>query len=475
MMDTYKWSVILCACLLSACSSSSDNNNTEPVLNDPDQIPRTLLGLWERPGYGEIFDIAREGSDSYEINSASCAKSDSFDGITGVATADLDLITVEPIEAGFSKVTLPGDLFPMLLKPLDALPAACSETVDESTQAQFDKIWTDFNDYYAFFDLRNVDWNLQYAQVSPQIADLASDSDAFFGVLVNLLTPIDDRHVGLFSEDLDFSPATERGVFGMLVAEFEAQSEVTDEELFIDEKINQFNMTILNRLDEGSIDDQGEITWGTIDGSIGYINIERMEGFAEGADDDTDPSVNEPEAAGRAIDAALNELQDMQGIIVDVRANVGGSDEVSIEIASRFNDVQRIAFSKTASIGGVSIPAVEAELPAVANPYLKPIVLMTGRDTRSAAEIFAMAMSLLAQVTTLGQPTSGALSDELSKTLPNGWGYILSNEVYLDTNGESFEAVGVPVDVLVSSLTLEDIDARSDPILEAAINTLKGQ
>ena len=45
----------------------------------------------------------------------------------------------------------------------------------------------------------------------------------------------------------------------------------------------------------------------------------------------------------------------------------------------------------------------------------------------------------------IGSHTNGAISDALQKTLPNGWHYSLSNEVYTDNNDICYENIGVPV------------------------------
>ena len=37
----------------------------------------------------------------------------------------------------------------------------------------------------------------------------------------------------------------------------------------------------------------------------------------------------------------------------------------------------------------------------------------------------------------------------LDKTLPNGWEFSLSNEIYLDNNGKNYEHTGITPDILV--------------------------
>ena len=46
----------------------------------------------------------------------------------------------------------------------------------------------------------------------------------------------------------------------------------------------------------------------------------------------------------------------------------------------------------------------------------------------------------------IGSHTNGAISDALEKTLPNGWYFSLSNEIYSDVNDNYYENIGIPVD-----------------------------
>ncbi len=47
----------------------------------------------------------------------------------------------------------------------------------------------------------------------------------------------------------------------------------------------------------------------------------------------------------------------------------------------------------------------------------------------------------------IGSPSKGIFSDILDKKLPNGWEFGLSNQVYQDNQGKSYEAKGIPVHI----------------------------
>ncbi|MNX93502.1 hypothetical protein D3C86_1256850 [compost metagenome] len=48
--------------------------------------------------------------------------------------------------------------------------------------------------------------------------------------------------------------------------------------------------------------------------------------------------------------------------------------------------------------------------------------------------------------TKIGSTTEGIFSSTLERKLPNGWEFELSNEVYQDLEGQSYENKGIPAD-----------------------------
>ncbi len=76
--------------------------------------------------------------------------------------------------------------------------------------------------------------------------------------------------------------------------------------------------------------------------------------------------------------------------------------------------------------------------------FAGPVYVLTSDVTVSAAEVLTLSLRALPNVTHVGSKTHGALSDVLEKKLPNGWRVTLSNEVYLDHEGVSWEGRGIP-------------------------------
>ena len=208
----------------------------------------------------------------------------------------------------------------------------------------------------------------------------------------------------------------------------------------------------------------GLIVWFKNDG-LGYMRIEAMTGYADGDDNEEMLEVVEG-----ALDTALSDLSDTEGLILDVRTNGGGNDFISLAIVSRFIDQPTHLYSKQAKLGNERTELVDVIInPSSSTKYHAPIALLTSASTVSAAETFTLSMSALEHVRVFGEATQGSLSDALDKTLPNGFKVSLSNEYYLSTEGHWYEGVGVPVDEEIDQFSLYERSEEIDLSIEAAI------
>lgn len=63
-------------------------------------------------------------------------------------------------------------------------------------EAIFENLWTTFNEEYAPFEERNVNWQVQYDNFRPLVNSTTTD-DELFSIISQMLTPLDDGHVTL--------------------------------------------------------------------------------------------------------------------------------------------------------------------------------------------------------------------------------------------------------------------------------------
>lgn len=90
--------------------------------------------------------------------------------------------------------------------------------------------------------------------------------------------------------------------------------------------------------------------------------------------------------------------------------------------------------------------------------------IMKGKATQGANGAMA-----LPNVTRIGTPTYGVLSDMLEKHLPNGWSFSLSNEVYLAVDGKLYEGLGIPPMRLTDTRKAKDFHSRLQLDVDAAL------
>lgn len=83
-----------------------------------------------------------------------------------------------------------------------------------------------------------------------------------------------------------------------------------------------------------------------------------------------------------------------------------------------------------------------------------------------------MAFKTLPQVTLIGEPTGGDVSDSLTHALPNGWQLSLSNEVYADNESVEVESIGVNPDTFMFVYASNDLKYLSNTPIDYAMQKM---
>lgn len=439
--------------LFAACQNDDDQSLPEPSEN----------GFWLLESKGYILETEEDKSILYNVNTIGCAVADNdFDpkdafGIT------LDLVDPDKL-IGTSDLLVSAIAFTRLVNQNEfCLPDQISMTHDP--KVNFDHFWNIFNDYYAFFDLRNVDW-MQYKNLRERV-----NSDNFYAILEEIVLLLKDGHVII--EDEDNAININSGSESLLAR---LNSGLSGD--FIMESFDDYNRLYSQRLETIGVkylggvfkfNENQTIAWGLINEDVGYINILSMEGY--GSDGDSD----EIEALNEVLDEIMNDIKEsgISKLIIDVRFNGGGYDMVSVNIASRFVAQEQLAFSKKAKLGDGFTETISVSVsPKGDFQFTGDIVLLTSPITASAAEVFTLCMKDLPYVSLVGDNTNGIFSDVLVHVLPNGAKVGLSNEIYSDVKGQIFEAVGVGPDeqnrvpIFSNSDFIEEKDKGIDKALE---------
>lgn len=316
----------------------------------------------------------------------------------------------------------------------------------------FDRFWATLDREYALFDIRldDVTWDdvgtTQCALIGEDITDVE-----LFRILVHTAETLDDGHIqlrGAGQED-DGWASPYPYYDALYELELNAESQYLDGPL--------------------SWAANDWFAWGTI-GAYGYVSITSMDTLSNSGNE-----ADDVDAARDALSQVFADLQTSAGIIVDVRANEGGWDAVSVELTRHFAGEPTLAWSEAVRNGPAHDDFGDWEdtfIPSAADDaYTGPVVVLSSGGTFSAAETFLLAMRERPQVVVLGERSSGHLSDIFDAELPNGWEFGFSGERYRAADGELYERIGVPPDTEVA-LDVDALDGGTDVMLEAALALL---
>ena len=332
--------------------------------------------------------------------------------------------------------------------------AGAEKTALSAPEKVFEELWGVFNERYAFFKLKEVDWKAQYRKHRPRVSAKTTD-DELFRILSELLTPLEDGHVTLAIKGK-----------GKKKKEFCPEEPSDFEREFPSRKLQKkfWNMIAgtLKAAGFSEPKDLGGIFSYCRNKDLGYLRIAEMEGPGK-------------KALDRALDRILGELQDTRGIIIDIRDNPGGTDDFVYRVLKRFADKKRVGHYKKTKKG-----AGEDDFGELRTRHLEPggavrykgyLMILTNDASYSAADVFAMLMADLPQATLIGDHTNGIFSDMLEKKLSNGWKYSLSHQRYYSSSRVCYEGKGVPVDVEVRN-TRGDLEKGADPVVTRALELL---
>ena len=165
--------------------------------------------------------------------------------------------------------------------------------------------------------------------------------------------------------------------------------------------------------------------------------------------------------------AALRELKDTKGMILDLRGNPGGIGALASGVAAPF-------VSKETNLGVMKMRQGDIRFPVypTATPYTKPLVILTDEGTASTSEILAASLQESGRAVIVGAETAGMALPSQVENLPGGGKLQYAFADFRTQKGKLIEGLGVRPNIPVT-LTRRDLLTGRDPILEAAIAALQ--
>ncbi|WP_417068176.1 S41 family peptidase [Niveibacterium terrae] len=406
------WLAVFTAALVACGGTSGDKkaSNNKPV---------NLAGVWKTEGYGLVLQGVGGKMTLHQTNSISGMKiqEGSYVG---------DTVTLPSLNLTLKATRLDGDGLLLkdadenhryVLRPLAALPLVLQNggTKESSDPIlNFDVFWQTFEDNYGFFKVRGLDWKAVRDRYRPQV-NANTTPDELFEIMSNALSGLSgDSHTVLYGSNqvrskLDYDENT---VYAM-------RDKVLNDPTFI------------------KTGGDGLLAYKHLNADTTLISV-----FSEmGAGGPNGGDIN---GEIKQLEAILAACAGKKSIILDLRANTGGYDTVSLRIAGHFAAARRLAFSKQVRDGDGFAPLFQRYVEPEGKVFLGKVYVLTSHFTVSAGESLTMALRALPNVTVIGENTNGSLSDQLSYQLPNSWFVTLSNERYVAADGGAYEKTGVP-------------------------------
>ncbi len=290
-------------------------------------------------------------------------------------------------------------------------------------QENFDYLWTECDEKYSYFEVKNIDWNNVYDKYSTSIYDGMSD-DSLFNVLGAMLRELKDDHISFFDVE-KLGPDN------------------------FDWRIIKDNYLSKNYYVSGPFAHDF-----IANNQVGYIRFSAFTGTVD--------STN--------LDFIFNKYKNTKGLILDLRENGGGAVSDIFTLLSRFVEEKTLVNYSRIKTGPAHNDFSEDE-PVYVSPsenirFTKKVMVLTDRSTFSAGSFFSLATKALPNLVLVGDTTGGGLGLPNGGQLPNGWTYRFSITQALDLNKDNSFENGVPPDIHV---LFDWNDRTKDEVIERAL------
>lgn len=309
------------------------------------------------------------------------------------------------------------------------------ELATKSPRENFEYLWRQCNEKYAYFGLKKVNWEDVKAKYAAKLYDGMSD-DSLFKVLGGMLSELKDDHTNLASS------------FNM--SNFGVQ--------FLGQDNFDWRIVEENYLPKNYYQARPFAHDFIVKKNIGYI---RLPNFTGGI-------------SHKNLDFILSRYKDSKGLIIDLRENGGGAISEVFTLLSRFVDSKTlIGYSRIKT--GPGHEEFSEPVPIYVDPhagvrYTGKVAVLIDRGTYSAGSLMALATKAMPNMFLVGDTTGGGLGLPNGGLLPNGWTYRFSVSQVLTLDKSPGYEGGVPADVPV---LFNWNDRTKDAIIERALLELR--
>jgi C-terminal processing protease CtpA/Prc len=182
-------------------------------------------------------------------------------------------------------------------------------------------------------------------------------------------------------------------------------------------------------------------------------------------------------------DSLFTEIETTDALVLDLRSNTGGNGDIGYDIlgfltdrpfkttmgrARTYNPLSRV---KGKQQTWEEIPPHDWQ-PAGSKFYAKPVAVLIGPQTGSAAEDFCAAFAAMERGPLIGAPTAGTTGQPLVYSLPGGGSGIVCTVQVFSPDGSQFVGSGIQPEIEAHT-TIDDLRTGRDAELEAAVAELR--
>jgi len=148
----------------------------------------------------------------------------------------------------------------------------------------------------------------------------------------------------------------------------------------------------------------------------------------------------------------LKELNNTEGLILDLRNNPGGLLEEAVKVSDLFLDWKKRIVSTKSSLK--STTHFSKQLFLNENYLTIPIVVLINHGSASASEIVAAALQQNERAIVIGQPSFGKGTVQTVWDLKKGYGLKLTVGEYLTPSGHSIHRIGIVPNLQLNSVSI---------------------
>jgi hypothetical protein len=300
----------------------------------------------------------------------------------------------------------------------------------------FETLWNHFDKEYCYFSFKNIDWKQIHDLYRPAV-DTAASFESFVSICVAMLTPLRDGHVYFIGPNGTYVPTH----INSYPPNYDAS--------IYKALYQQYNGVMINN-------------------STGYIIVDSI--LCIGIQSWLDAQFNIAD-----FDNILDSNNRMLGVIIDVRANGGGDQNLALEVAGRFTAAATVGSYSQVRSGPLNTdltPLHSIMVTPRGKTWTKPVAVLTGRKCFSSNEGFISAMENIPLVTTIGDTTGGGSGNPKFYSFSNGWQYTVPQWIEYTADKKIIEWNGISPDIYVKADST-DFARGDDPVFDYAINWIK--